>query len=87
VFAYTLNSRYGELFNRVKLEGLDPAKTYKVQEINISNEGRRFGGPGGPGSPGGSESGKSFTGEYLMKIGLNAGSATPLTSAVFEITE
>ena len=78
LFAYTLNSRFGETFNRVRLQGLDPAKTYKIQEINVSTEGRRF----GP-----SESGKSYTGDYLMKIGLNAGSATPLTSAVFEITE
>jgi len=78
LFAYTLNSRYGETFNKVKLQGLDPAKTYKIQEINVSNEGRRF----GP-----SESGKSYTGDYLMKVGLSTGSETPLTSAVFEITE
>ena len=78
LLAYTLNARYGEAFNRVRLLGLDPAKTYKIQELNISTEGRRTGG---------SESGRSYTGDYLMKIGLNAGSATPLTSAVFEITE
>lgn len=78
LFAYTLNSRYGETFNKVKLQGLDPLKTYKIQEINVANERRRF----GP-----SESGKSYTGDYLMKIGLSVGSATPLTSAVFEITE
>ena len=78
LFAYTLNSRYGETFNRVKLQGLDPAKTYKIQEINILSEGRRS----GP-----SESGKSYTGDYLMKIGLNVSSVSPLTSAVFEITE
>jgi alpha-galactosidase len=78
LFAYTLNSRYGETFNKVRLQGLDPSKTYKIQEINVSNEGRRFGT---------SESGKSYTGDYLMKIGLNVGSAMPLTSAVFEITE
>ena len=78
LFAYTLNSRFGETFNLVKLQGLDQAKTYKIQEINVSNDGRRF----GP-----SESGKSYTGDYLMKIGLNVGSGAALTSAVFEITE
>jgi alpha-galactosidase len=78
LFNYTLNSRYGESFNKVRLQGLDPAKTYKIQEINISNEGGRFGS---------SESGKSYTGDYLMKVGLNAGSASPLTSTVYEITE
>ncbi len=78
LFAYTLNSEYGETFNRVKLQGLDPQKTYKITEINISTEGRRF----GP-----SENGKSYTGDYLMKVGLNAGAAAPLTSAVYEISE
>jgi alpha-galactosidase len=78
LFAYTLNARYGETFDKVRLQGLDPAKTYKIQEINMVSEGRRF----GP-----SENGKSYTGDYLMKIGLDAGSATPLTSAVYEITE
>jgi len=77
-FAYTLNSRFGESFNRVRLLGLDPAKIYKIQEINISTEGRRY----GP-----SENGKIYTGDYLMKIGLNAGSSAPLTSTVYEITE
>jgi alpha-galactosidase len=78
LFAYTLNSRFGETFNRVKLQGLDPGKTYKIQEINVVAEGRRF-------SP--SESGKSYTGDYLMKIGLNVGTVAALSSSVFEITE
>ncbi len=78
LFAYTLNSRYNETFNRVRLQGLDPAKTYKLQEINVSSEGRRSGT---------SESGKSYTGDYLMKVGLNVGSGAALSSAVFEITE
>ncbi len=78
LFGYILNALYGENFNRVKLEGLDPAKTYKVQETNVMTEGRRF----GP-----SENGRSYTGDYLMKVGLNVGSATPLTSIVYEISE
>ena len=78
LFGYTLNSGYGESFNRVKLQGLDPARTYKVQEINVSNEGRR---------PMMSESGRTYTGDYLMKAGLNVGSAQPLTSVVYEISE
>jgi alpha-galactosidase len=78
LFAYTLNARFGEKFNQVRLQGLDPAKTYKIQEINVSSEGRRF----GP-----SENGKSYTGDYLLKIGLNVGSGAALTSSVYEITE
>ena len=47
-------------------------------KFGIWIDGRRF----GP-----TESGKSYTGDYLMKIGLNVGSSSPLTSSVFEITE
>jgi alpha-galactosidase len=78
LFAYTLHSRFGETFNSVRLQGLDPSKTYKIQEINVSTEGMRFGL---------SESGKSYSGDYLMKIGLNVGSGSALSSAVYEITE
>jgi alpha-galactosidase len=84
LFGYTMNSRYGETLSLVKLLGLDPGKTYKVQEINVSTERRS---PGMGMGPGMSESGRSYTGDYLMKIGLNVGSATPLTSVVYEITE
>lgn len=83
LFGYILNARYGETLNLVKLQGLDPQKTYKIQEINVSNEGRR--GPGiGFGTPGGT---RTYSGDYLMKTGLSAGSASPLTSVVYEITE
>ena len=78
LFEYTLNARYGETFNTIKLQGLDPAKTYIIQEINVSGERK------GPLS---TENGKSYTGDYLMNIGLNIGSGQPLTSTVYEITE
>lgn len=81
LFSFTLNESYGATVNRIKLQGLDPAKTYKLQEINVAQ-----GGSGGfrRTNP---ESGRSYTGDYLMKIGLSIGSATPLTSTVFEISE
>ncbi|MBK7478349.1 MAG: alpha-galactosidase [Bacteroidales bacterium] len=78
LFSYTLNTRYGETINRVRLQGLDPDKTYNIREINVPNEGR---------FRGMSENGRSYTGDYLMNVGLNAGSSTPLTSVVYEITE
>jgi hypothetical protein len=34
-----------------------------------------------------SENGRSFSGEYLMNMGINVGSNTPLTSIVYEISE
>jgi alpha-galactosidase len=52
-------------------------KTYKLQEINILSEGRRSM----------SESGRSYSGDYLMKIGVMIGSGSPLSSAVYEISE
>ncbi|HOK25152.1 MAG TPA: GH36 C-terminal domain-containing protein [Bacteroidales bacterium] len=56
--------------------GLDPEKTYRIEEINIMPGLRRQG----------TDSGRSYTGDYLMKTGLSIGSATPLTSVVYEIT-
>lgn len=82
LFCYTLNTRYGETINPVRLQGLDPSRTYKIREINVSNEGRGF-----MGIRGMTENGRSYTGDYLMNVGLNAGSGTPLTSVVYEITE
>lgn len=83
LFGYTLNSRYGETMNKVRLRGLDPLKTYKIQEINVSNEGRRSPGMGF----GMSESGRSYSGDYLMNVGLNVGTGAALSSVIYEITE
>jgi len=77
LFAFTLNARYGETFNRILLQGLDPNKTYKLQEINALPDFRR------PNM----ENGRVYTGDYLMKIGLNIGSPDSLTSTVMEISE
>ncbi|MGQ9620852.1 MAG: alpha-galactosidase [Bacteroidales bacterium] len=77
IFNFTLNARRGETFNRIRLPGLDPTKTYKIQEINIMPGARRQG----------TESGRIYTGDFLMNIGIAPGSATPLTSIVYEITE
>lgn len=83
LFGYILNARYGETFNRVKLQGLDPDKTYQVQEINVPVEGRRDRGM----RPGIQAGNGKYTGGYLMNVGLSIGSGTPLTSVVYEITE
>jgi alpha-galactosidase len=78
LFSYTLNSRFGETFNKVRLQGLNPASRYKVKEINLAADGRHS-------RP--SEDGTIYTGEYLMQVGLNVGSVAPLSSAVYEISE
>lgn len=73
LFSYTLNNRYGETFTRVRLEGLDSAKTYKVNEVNVFQK------------PQFRDNGKSFSGDYLMKEGLNVSSNNALTSIVLEL--
>jgi alpha-galactosidase len=77
VFNYHLNTRREDLFNRVKLEGLDPNKKYRLQEINLF--------PGAKSAQ--PDNNKLLTGEYLMNVGLNLspGRAVPLTSFVYEL--
>jgi alpha-galactosidase len=75
LYSYTLNSRYGEGFTKVRLEGLNPDKNYKVEEVNLMPK------------PSFSDNGKTFSGEYLMKEGLNVTNGKPLTSMILEITE
>jgi alpha-galactosidase len=77
LFSYTLNSWFGESFNTVQLQGLDPVKNYEVKEINQFPGIRSlFPVPV-----------KNYTGDYLMKIGLNTTTGQPLTSTVLEISE
>lgn len=77
LFSYTLHPLYDPLFKPVKLQGLDPVKTYKVEEINLMPSGKKYF----------EESGKTFTGDFLMKIGLKVSSPGNETSVVLEITE
>jgi len=77
LFSYSMHVRFNENFGKVRMQGLDAEKTYKIEEIN------KF-----PGSRGFfRESGKSFTGDYLMKVGLEVSPGSALTSTVLEITE
>lgn len=76
LFAYNIHPRLYEKLQMVKLQGLDPAKRYKVTEINLM-PGRRSAL---------AENGKTYSGDYLMKVGLNALRAADCTSSVIEIT-
>lgn len=77
LFNYLLNFRRKEYMGKVLLQGLDPLKKYKIQEINLLPNTRSTQ----------VEDGKIYSGDYLMKIGLNlsAGKISPLTSTVFEL--
>ncbi|MFC0513768.1 alpha-galactosidase [Mucilaginibacter angelicae] len=77
LFNYNLNTRYKEVFNRVRLQGLDSRKLYRIDETNLM-----------PGSKSNlAENGRVFSGDYLMTMGLNLtpGKLIPLTSMVIEI--
>lgn len=77
VFNYLVNNRYGigSKFP-VKLKGLDAAKTYRVQEINLY-----------PGVATTLPGDRRYTGEYLMKIGFNPDVNAWRTSVVLQVDE
>lgn len=72
VFAYDLHPRYKEPVLNLKLQGLDPTLTYNVNEINLADGQEGLSG--------------SFTGDYLMKIGLPLFSPVDGSSRVIELT-
>lgn len=76
LYAYDIHPRFGEKLFPVKLEGLDPLKTYKVEEINLM-PGKKATLPA---------DGQTFTGDYLMKAGLNVFTTNQTASRVIEIT-
>jgi len=77
LFSYALHPRTFGQFSPVHLMGLDPNKNYKIEEINkMGLSWSQF-----------MAEGKIFSGDYLMKIGLQLPNNSDLTSAVIEITE
>ena len=76
LFAYDLHPRYSEPQQAVRLQGLDANRTYLVKEINlIPNTTSSL-----------SCNGQSYTGDYLMKVGLMVLSAYEGSSRVLELT-
>ena len=76
LFAYDIYPRFQEKLMSVRLQGLDPSRMYKVEEINLM--------PGRKSSL--AAHGKVFSGDYLMKIGLNVLSLSKTRSCVVELT-
>ena len=75
VFTYLVNDRYGSgTKTPIVLKGLDPAKTYKVEETNIY--------------PGANPAVKSaeYSGDFLMKIGINPNVNAYHTSVVLKVS-
>lgn len=76
VFNYVISNRYFSNYSpvAVKLQGLDPQKEYIVKEINL------FEGKNSPIQT------KAYTGEFLMKNGVNPILRKGRTSVVLEVT-
>ncbi len=76
VYAYDMHPRFGEKLFPVKLQGLDPQKKYKVEEINLL--------PGKKSRL--RENGAVFSGDYLMKVGLDLLTTAHTSSRIIELT-
>ena len=76
VYAFDMHPRYAEILQPVRLQGLDANKRYKVEEINLM-----------PGNHSALEChGKTYSGDYLMKVGIPLLSSSHLQSHVVELT-
>ncbi len=78
MFNYLVNNRVSFHTNiePVRLDGLDDNKQYRVKEINLY-----------PGSKSSINSEKIYSGDFLMKIGINPNVNLRRTSVVLEVTE
>lgn len=76
LFAFTTQTKFGDVFPKIILKGLDPNKKYKVEELNPAKENQ----------PAYKQSGQIYTGDYLMKAGINWYLRETLSSSVLEIT-
>lgn len=76
VFTYDLHPHFQEPVRNVRLQGLAPATTYRVKEINLMPEMKSSL----------SCNGNSYSGDYLMKVGLSLFSFNEGTSHVIELT-
>ncbi len=77
VFCYNLFPYREAMTTTVKLQGLDSDKKYKVQEINVQTGRRSYM----------AENNKVFSGDYLMKVGINFRNNRELVSTVVELNE
>ncbi len=76
LFAYDIHPRYQEKLLPVRLQGLDPDKLYRVEEINLM--------PGTSSTLKGH--GQVLSGDYLMKVGLETFTFGSMQSRVVKLT-
>lgn len=75
LFAYDIHPRYGERLMNTRLRGLDPDALYRVREVCLM--------PGRQSRLACHD--KSYTGDYLMKVGLKVLSSGQLVSHIIEL--
>ncbi|MBE8712331.1 alpha-galactosidase [Sphingobacterium sp. KB22] len=77
LFNYLVNNRYqeGSQFP-VRLKDLNPAKNYKVEEVNLYPETKST-----------FDSSKNYSGEYLMSVGINPDVSSRRMSVILKINE
>ena len=76
LFAYDLHPRFGEKLFPVRMQGLDPDRMYRVEEINLM-----------PGTRSRLASdGQAYSGDYLMKVGLDVFGTLSGVSHVLAVT-
>ncbi|GAA0551428.1 alpha-galactosidase [Chitinophaga japonensis] len=76
LFAYDIYPRFAENLLPVQCQGLDPARRYRVREINLM--------PGA--KPGEAFNDKVYSGEYLMEVGLDVFTTGKLHSRILELS-
>lgn len=75
IFNYLVNNRYGENSKLpIRLKGLDASKSYRLTELNLY-----------PGSKSSIDPSKTYTGDFLMKIGFNPDVRASRTSVILKI--
>lgn len=74
MFAFDIYPRYAEKLYNVVFKGLDPAKTYTVEEINRADGSK-------------DNNVRKLSGEYLMTVGIPAFTGTKLSSHVYKLTD
>ena len=76
LFVYKVENMMNQTLPRLLLDGLDPAATYTLRELNVKT-----------GSKPSSLDGKRFTGQFLMEVGLEAPMDGDYASRVYEIVK
>ena len=76
MFNYLVSNRFefSFTFDPIKMSGLDPAKKYKVRELNLY-----------PGTKTSLNEAQTFSGDFLMSVGYNPDITLKRTSVVLEV--